>query len=76
RRVLRHSTVRARLRQILPGVPDPTLSDLHVSLANRDHLRRYIQIVKAKSFPHGTGWQGKYTLPIFFRPCHTNDLVS
>ncbi|KAF8583601.1 hypothetical protein K439DRAFT_1348333, partial [Ramaria rubella] len=73
--VLCHSTVQAQLRQILSGVLDPTFSDLHMSLVNRDHLQRYIQIVKAKSFPHGTGWQGKYTLPIFFRPCHMNDLV-
>jgi hypothetical protein len=58
RRFLRHSTTKAYLRQQFPGVLQPSLIDLHVSLANRDHLRSYIDLAKAKHFPAGTGWEG------------------
>lgn len=59
RRFLRHSTTKAYLRRRFPGIPQPTLIDLHVSLANRDHLRSYIERAKAKYFPAGTGWEGR-----------------
>ncbi|KAG6820196.1 hypothetical protein H0H92_001964, partial [Tricholoma furcatifolium] len=43
---------------MLPEVPSPTLSDLHVSLANRERLKYYIDEVKKERFPLGTGWEG------------------
>ena len=46
------------LRQQFPGVSQPTLLDLHVSLANRAHLGSYIEQAKTKHFPEGTGWEG------------------
>jgi hypothetical protein len=58
RRFLRHSIVKAYLRQQFPGVPQPTLLDLHVSLANRAHPGSYIEQAKTKHFPEGTGWEG------------------
>lgn len=58
RRFLRHPSVIAYLRQRLPNIPFPSLSDLHVSLSNRDHLQSYIDLAKARAFPEGTGWEG------------------
>ena len=58
RRFLRHSTTKVYLRQRFPGVLQPTLIDLHVSLANRAHLGSYIEQAKGKHFPAGTGWEG------------------
>ncbi|KAJ7722544.1 hypothetical protein B0H14DRAFT_2642118 [Mycena olivaceomarginata] len=43
RRFLRHPILQAYLRQKFPQLPNPTLSDLHSSLANREHLRVYIK---------------------------------
>lgn len=40
--------------------PPPTLSDLHVSLANRAHLGAYIEKSKETHFPAGTGWEGMF----------------
>jgi hypothetical protein len=59
RRLLRHPVIKAYLANRFPAssVP-PTLSNLHVSLANRSHLRAYINQVKGSRFPHGTGWEG------------------
>lgn len=57
-RFLRHSTTKAYLHQRFPGDPQPTVIDLHVSLANRAHLGSYIEQAKAKHFPAGTGWEG------------------
>jgi len=37
----------------------PTLSDLHPSLANLDHVRRLINKLRRKKYPHGTGFDGK-----------------
>lgn len=58
RRMLRHTTVQARLRQLLPGIREPLITDLHVSLSNRDHIRAFISIAKGSRFPMGTGWEG------------------
>lgn len=60
---LRHASTKIWLASQLPGVPNPTLSDVHISLANRDHLRSYIAQVQAASFPHGTGWEGEFQVP-------------
>lgn len=58
RRFLRHTTVRAHLQESFPQNLHPTLSDLHVSLSNREHLRGYIESARLKAFPDGTGWEG------------------
>ncbi|TDL13991.1 hypothetical protein BD410DRAFT_684726, partial [Rickenella mellea] len=62
RRFLRHPIINSYLRRVLPNVPQPMLSDLHISLANRDHLRAYIKQVKLSCFPRGTGWEGLISL--------------
>ena len=55
------------LRNILGWESDrtPSLSDLHPSLANFDHLRRLINIVRLEKFPHGTGFEGECILGAF-----------
>lgn len=58
RSFLRHPTVQSYLRTKLPNVNCPTLSDIHISLANRSHLKAYITQVTAQRFPKGTGWEG------------------
>ncbi|KAJ2911744.1 hypothetical protein MD484_g8674, partial [Candolleomyces efflorescens] len=58
RRFIRNPSVHSFLRNRLPSIQDPLLSDLHPSLANRDHLKNYITQVKAEFFPNGTGWKG------------------
>jgi hypothetical protein len=58
RRFLRHPAVKSYLHQKFPKIISPTLSDLHVSLANRSHLRAFILQVKEQCFPAGTGWEG------------------
>lgn len=59
RRFLRHPVVLAFLRSSFPDTSTPLLSDLHVSLANRSHLRTYINQAKALWYPEGTGWEGQ-----------------
>jgi hypothetical protein len=59
RRFLRHPVLKAYLSTRFPEIAVPTLSDLHVSLANRSHLKSYINIAKEEHFPAGTGWEGK-----------------
>ncbi|KAF8990805.1 hypothetical protein BDZ89DRAFT_1173479 [Hymenopellis radicata] len=58
RRFLQNPLVHSYIREVLPDHPSPILSDVHVSLANRSHLRAYIKQVKVLKFPHGTGWAG------------------
>ena len=58
RRFLRHPIVRNTLQQLLPHLPNPALCDLHISLANRDHIKSYIRSAKNEMFPLGTGWEG------------------
>ncbi|KAJ7192674.1 hypothetical protein GGX14DRAFT_546454 [Mycena pura] len=58
RRFLRHPSTLAFLRDRLPDIENPTLLDLHPSLANRDHVRAYILQVQKEMFPRGTGWDG------------------
>lgn len=66
RRLIRHPATIAFLRQRLPHIHNPTLSDLHPSLANRDHIRTYILKAQEDIFPAGTGWKGNPFPPIFF----------
>ncbi|KAJ7145085.1 hypothetical protein C8R43DRAFT_890873 [Mycena crocata] len=56
RRFLRHPVVRAFLAEKFPRIPSPTLSHLHVSLANRSHIKSYIKEIRKIYCPHGTGW--------------------
>ncbi|KAF7968248.1 hypothetical protein HWV62_31541 [Athelia sp. TMB] len=58
RRFLRHSVTRTYLNSRLPTIENPCLSDLHISLANREHIKAYITQVQSKYFPFGTGWKG------------------
>ena len=59
RRFLRHPTVTQFLATQFPNITNPSLSDLHISLANRDHLCSYIENAKASAFPFGTSWKGR-----------------
>ena len=58
RRFLRHPLVRSFLASKFPQIPRPTLSDLHISLSNRSHVKAYIKQVKDIHCPLGTGWRG------------------
>ncbi|KAJ3718511.1 hypothetical protein C8R42DRAFT_554160, partial [Lentinula raphanica] len=58
RRFLRHPIVLSYIRQKVPFISQPQLSDVHPSLNNMDHLRAYITHVQDKVFPVGTGWEG------------------
>ena len=60
RRFLRHPVIKAHLREAFPQILHPALSDIHISLANREHLRSYIEQAKNKYFPAGTGWDGEH----------------
>ncbi|KIJ69922.1 hypothetical protein HYDPIDRAFT_78824 [Hydnomerulius pinastri MD-312] len=62
RRFLRHPNVRKYLQTYFPSMVNPALSDLHISLANRDHLRSYLRQGKKAAFPFGTGWRGLLNL--------------
>ncbi|KAJ7452863.1 hypothetical protein FB451DRAFT_1282292 [Mycena latifolia] len=61
RRFLRHPITKSYLTGKFPGLLNPTLSDLHISLANRSHLKTFIDQVRKGLFPCGTGWKGKLT---------------
>lgn len=58
RRFLRHPTTVSFLKRRLPDINNPTLSDLHPSLANREHVRTFIQQIQDEKYPQGTGWEG------------------
>ncbi|KAJ6578506.1 hypothetical protein B0H19DRAFT_1062987 [Mycena capillaripes] len=58
RRMLRHPLVKSFLAAKFPAMVKPSLSDLHISLANRSHLKAYIKQAKEFHCPFGTGWQG------------------
>ncbi|KAJ6455123.1 hypothetical protein C8R47DRAFT_1251161 [Mycena vitilis] len=57
RRFLRHPIVKTFLANKFPHIPHPTLSHLHVSLANRSHIKAYIKQIKEIHCPSGTGWE-------------------
>ncbi|KAJ7506100.1 hypothetical protein B0H11DRAFT_1707331 [Mycena galericulata] len=54
----RHPIVKSMLSSKFPSIVNPTLSDLHVSLANRSHLKAYIKQAKELHCPFGTDWNG------------------
>ena len=57
--LLHHSVTQTFLRCWLPHLSSPTFASLHISLANREHLKAYIIQVQEQTFPQGTGWEGK-----------------
>ncbi|KAJ7235196.1 hypothetical protein C8J57DRAFT_1530888 [Mycena rebaudengoi] len=60
RRFLRHPIIKAYLAAKFPNIINPTLiSDLHISLANRAHLKTYIDQVRKEIFPYGTDWMAR-----------------
>lgn len=61
RRIVLDSAFIAGLRKHLgwTGIRDPVLSDLHPSLGNADHVRRYINKLREEYFPDGTGLAGE-----------------
>jgi hypothetical protein len=58
----------------LPKITIPLLSDLHISLANRSHLKAYIRRARQDSFPEGTGWKGTNISSFILVMC-THNLV-
>ncbi|KAJ3851308.1 hypothetical protein EV368DRAFT_3183, partial [Lentinula lateritia] len=58
RSFLRHPVVQSYLTTKFPLLKNPMLSDLHISLSNRSHLKGYIESAKRSCFPAGTGWKG------------------
>lgn len=58
RRFLRHPIVQCYLSTRFPLLHNPMLSDLHISLSNRSHLKVYIDSAKKTHLPQGTGWKG------------------
>ncbi|THU94917.1 hypothetical protein K435DRAFT_798550 [Dendrothele bispora CBS 962.96] len=64
RRLFRHPLTHSFLRQKIPALQsqDPTLTDLHPSLASSDHIKAYILQAQQQVFPEGTGWTGLQSL--------------
>lgn len=60
RRFLCHTIVQAGLCRLLPLIAYPRLTDLHISLANREHLRCFITQARDRKYPSGTGWEGAH----------------
>ncbi|KAJ7480618.1 hypothetical protein FB451DRAFT_1446525 [Mycena latifolia] len=58
RRFLRHPLVKSYLQGQFPNLFNPTLIELHTSLANHAYLNTYITAAKVNIFPAGTGWKG------------------
>ncbi|KAE9392665.1 hypothetical protein BT96DRAFT_1023443 [Gymnopus androsaceus JB14] len=58
RKFMRHPIIQSYLSTRYPMFRNPVISDLHISLSNRSHLKVYIDHAKKMHFPEGTGWQG------------------
>ncbi|KAJ6627739.1 hypothetical protein B0H10DRAFT_1779179, partial [Mycena sp. CBHHK59/15] len=56
-RFLCNPIVKSYLSVKFPSILSPTMSDLHTSLANRSHLKAFIDQVRKGLFPCGTGWK-------------------
>lgn len=65
RKFLRHPIVKSYLATRFPLIRNPMLSDLHLSLSNRSHLRVYIDAMKKRHFPLGTGWKGSVLITLY-----------
>jgi hypothetical protein len=71
RKIMVDSGFMRGLRQYLEWMKpfDPSLGDLHPSLANMDHARRYINELRTELFPKGTGFEGSVPQsPLFSCP--------
>ncbi|KAJ7284770.1 hypothetical protein C8J57DRAFT_1217153 [Mycena rebaudengoi] len=55
-RLMCHPLVKSFLATKFPSLISPTLSDWHISLSNRDHLKSYIKQALEQHFPFGTDW--------------------
>ncbi|KAJ7122366.1 hypothetical protein C8R44DRAFT_622071 [Mycena epipterygia] len=62
RRFIRHPIVQSFLTSKFPFLICPTLSDWHVSLSNRSHIKAYIKQAIESHCPFGTGWAGVINL--------------
>ncbi|KAJ7757604.1 hypothetical protein B0H16DRAFT_1457764 [Mycena metata] len=60
RRFLRHPILKAFLATEFRHTPQPTLSHLHISLANRSRIKAYIKQIKEIHCPEGTGWEAHH----------------
>ncbi|KAK0437282.1 uncharacterized protein EV420DRAFT_1652109 [Desarmillaria tabescens] len=58
RRFCRHPAVVNRVKQLCPDEEEPTLTHVHPSLANLDHIASYIHTEIKVCLPNGTGWDG------------------
>ncbi|KAJ3756434.1 hypothetical protein EV360DRAFT_84964 [Lentinula raphanica] len=58
RKFIRHPIVQSYLTSRFPLLQNPMLSDVHISLSNRSHLKAYLDRAKKVHFPEGTGWTG------------------
>ncbi|KAK0429591.1 hypothetical protein EV421DRAFT_1914379 [Armillaria borealis] len=58
RRFCRHPAVVNRVKQLCPDEEEPTLTHIHPSLANLDHIASYIHTEIKACLPKGTGWDG------------------
>ncbi|KAJ3926352.1 MAG: hypothetical protein NXY57DRAFT_1065053 [Lentinula lateritia] len=56
RKFIRHPIVQYYLSSRFPMLRNPMLSDLHISLSNRSHLKVYIEQAKKVRFPRGLMW--------------------
>ena len=61
RKILLDSGFLNGLRQYLglDATRNPSLSDLHPSLGNLDHVRRHILLMRQKFYPNGTDFDGE-----------------
>ncbi|KIJ47868.1 hypothetical protein M422DRAFT_248459 [Sphaerobolus stellatus SS14] len=64
RKIILDSAFMIGLRKALNwnGLQDPSLSDLHPSLGNVDHVARVINKLRLDRFPNGTGFEGILTI--------------
>ncbi|PBK89492.1 hypothetical protein ARMGADRAFT_905044, partial [Armillaria gallica] len=56
--LLHHPLFHTYLAAQLPNIPYPMAMDLHLSLANLDHLDAIINTAIKLEHPEGTGWNG------------------
>ena len=59
---LHHLVTIMYLQRRFPTIDKPNLADLHVSLANHEHIRVYILQVQEHCSPFGTSWKGSYSV--------------
>lgn len=77
RKILIDSGFMAGLRSVLKWERehDPSLSDLHPSLGNLDHVRRIIDHVRQEIYPEGTGFEGALRKSLEYDQLRTQNLT-